>query len=228
MPQPTNLQQLEEFIVSERWPPGRKLPAERTLAAQLNCSRAALRESLQCLRTRGLVTSKRGARSVVASASSSTLPTLLKQSPQSRQDLLAVRSALDALAAEGAAKQATGKELSGIRHLHRRFAAAVARQDQAAMAKYDTDLHLAITGASHNKVLLEIVRHLRETLKASIAISSERLFEQTNFGSVVVEQHGEIVAAIARRDPQAANAAAKRHTAAVSHRLLALNGETDS
>lgn len=221
MKQAQNLQHLESLIHSGEWPVGTKLPAERTLSNQLNCSRTALREQLQKLQARGLIQSKRGAGSVVSAAAPSPLLSLLAQSPRSRQELLAVRTALDGLAAQGAATLATDRELAAIRKQHHHFADAVTGQDSEAMGRYDAGFHLAIAEASHNKVLVEVVRSLREALEASIAISSSRLLEQANFGQSVLEQHSEIVTAIGRRDAESAKAAAERHVVKTAKRLQA-------
>lgn len=219
MKSPKSLEQLEQAISSGAWPVGTRLPAERALAQQLNCSRAALRELLQSLRARGLIQSKRGAGSQVSKPPPSPLLALLAQSPRSRQELLSVRSALDALAAQGAAELATDRELAAIRRQHRRFASAVERRDQAQMSQFDTGFHLAIAAASHNQVLLEIVRNLREVLQVSIAISSERMFLQEDFSQAALTQHSKIIAAIGQRDPEAAKAAAEHHTQETARRL---------
>lgn len=221
MKQAHSLEELESLIHSGAWPVGTKLPAERALSSQLNCSRAALREHLQKLQACGLIQIKRGAGSVVSEAAPSPLLSLLAQSPRSRQELLAVRTALDGLAAQGAATLATDRELAAIRKQHRHFADAVTSRDSEAMGRYDAGFHLAIAAASHNKVLVEVVRSLREALEASIAISSSRLFEQVNFGHSVLEQHSEIVAAIGRREPESAKAAAERHVVKTAQRLQA-------
>ncbi len=222
MRQPKNLTQLQDLIESGEWPTGTRLAAERPLALQLGCSRSALRETLQRLRSRGFLQSKRGAGSVVTASSASPLLALLEQSPRSRQELVLVRSALDALAAEAAAELADDRELATIRRLHREYVAASARQDRAAMVHSDTALHLAIAAASHNKVLVEVVRSLRQALQACIRISADKLLDQQNFSQTVIEQHADIVTAIGRRDGQAARQAAERHTAEISTRLQAL------
>src|SRR6185312_16076789 len=49
-----------EQINSGKFRPGQRLPAERTLAAELDVSRPALREALRALQSAGLVQSRRG------------------------------------------------------------------------------------------------------------------------------------------------------------------------
>jgi GntR family transcriptional repressor for pyruvate dehydrogenase complex len=51
---------IAEQINGGDYRPGQRLPAERTLAAQLNVSRPALREALRALQSAGLVQARRG------------------------------------------------------------------------------------------------------------------------------------------------------------------------
>ncbi|MGB0865145.1 MAG: FadR/GntR family transcriptional regulator [Granulosicoccaceae bacterium] len=212
-------QQLETLIRDGQWPVGTRLPAERALAAQLNCSRAALRELLQKLQAQGLIHTRRGSGSVVTRAQPSPLIALLAQSARSRRELLAVRTAIDAMAAQGAAERATARDRAAIQKQHRRFGAAVDARDLDAMGQADAGFHLAIATASHNKVLLEVVRSLREALEASIAISSQHLFDQSSFSRSVFDQHGAIVAAIVARDPEAAKLASEHHVEQTAKKL---------
>ncbi len=219
---PKTLKQLHSAIVAGRVSPGTRLPAERALAAHLGCSRSALRETLQSLRSAGRIESRRGSASVVVANHASPLQTLLEQSPRGRLELLTVRSALDALAAEGAATLASDRELATIRKHQHAFATAITQNNRVAMARSDTAFHLAIAAASHNKVLVEVVRSLRDALETSIKISSDKLLEQPHFAETIIAQHSDIVAAIGRRDTAAARQAAQRHTAEITQRLQSL------
>lgn len=213
------LRAFEQSIAAGALPPGTRLPGERELAARHGCSRAALRESLQRLRAQGLVVTRRGAGSVVARAQPAPLLRLLAQSPRSRQELLEVRDAIDAMAAAGAAERASADDLAEIRRQHRRFGAALRRGALEAMGRADAGFHLAVATASRNQVLLEVVRSLREALEASIAISAERLFEHTDFAETVYRQHGAILAAIARGDAEAAQRASREHVRETARQL---------
>ncbi len=54
------LQQLENMILEGTYAPGEKLPPERELAKQFEVSRPSLREAIQKLEAKGLVTRKQG------------------------------------------------------------------------------------------------------------------------------------------------------------------------
>ena len=54
------LQQLETMILEGSLKPGQKLPAERELAKQFDVSRPSLREAIQKLEAKNLVTRRQG------------------------------------------------------------------------------------------------------------------------------------------------------------------------
>lgn len=54
------LEQLENMILEGSLAPGEKLPPERELAKQFEVSRPSLREAIQKLEARGLVTRRQG------------------------------------------------------------------------------------------------------------------------------------------------------------------------
>ncbi|MGO2167442.1 GntR family transcriptional regulator, partial [Pseudoalteromonas sp.] len=54
------LQQLENMILEGSLAPGEKLPPERELAKQFEVSRPSLREAIQKLEAKGLVTRRQG------------------------------------------------------------------------------------------------------------------------------------------------------------------------
>lgn len=63
---PLMIREIEEEIVSGTLMPGMCLPGEETLRRKYGCSRPAVREALQCLKTRGLVVGRRGSGNYVA------------------------------------------------------------------------------------------------------------------------------------------------------------------
>ncbi len=59
--------QLKQEVLSGLYPVGTKLPSEKLLSERFAVSRHTVREALRCLRDEGLVSSRQGAGSVVAS-----------------------------------------------------------------------------------------------------------------------------------------------------------------
>ncbi|MBX3484689.1 histidine utilization repressor [Phenylobacterium sp.] len=59
-------ERLEQAIVSGEWPPGRRLPSEKELAAEYGCARMTVSKAVTALADAGLVTRRRRAGTVVA------------------------------------------------------------------------------------------------------------------------------------------------------------------
>lgn len=78
-------------------------------------------------------------------------------------------------------------------------------------AEADVDLHIAVYEASHNVVLLQVMRALSGMLRKGVFHNREKLYARPEVREVLREQHREILEAILARDPAAAGAAAETH-----------------
>ena len=92
------LQQLENMILEGSLAPGEKLPPERELAKQFEVSRPSLREAIQKLEAKGLVTRRQGGGTFVKNQLEEGLTDplfdLISKHPESQFDLLEFRHAL--------------------------------------------------------------------------------------------------------------------------------------
>src|SRR5919202_2638933 len=114
--------QVEEAIAAGRLQPGDRLPPERELAAQLQVSRASVREAMRVLEAFGVVAPRRGrgadAGSVVTSGGRNGLAgllriySLLNKVPLS--DLVDLRVALESMTAREAALRGDAGRLSEL------------------------------------------------------------------------------------------------------------------
>ena len=91
--------QLEEMILEGSLKAGQKLPPERELAAQFNVSRPSLREAIQKLEAKGLITRKQGGGTFVSTqilkGFSDPLFALMAGSNESQFDLLEFRHGIE-------------------------------------------------------------------------------------------------------------------------------------
>ena len=60
--------QIRDFISSDKWPPGEKIPSENELVDYFNVSRITIRSALSILANDGLIVRKRGKGTVVTSS----------------------------------------------------------------------------------------------------------------------------------------------------------------
>ena len=80
-------------------------------------------------------------------------------------------------------------------------------------AEADVDLHLAVYEASHNVVLLQIMRALSGMLRRGVFHNREQLYARPEVREVLLDQHRAIHDGIMARDPDAAGEAAEEHMA---------------
>ncbi|MCB1385167.1 MAG: GntR family transcriptional regulator [Nitratireductor sp.] len=199
-------QALRERIYAGAYPPGATLRQER-VAAEFGISRTPLREAFRVLERDGLVVNKPGSGVRVATAD---LPKLL--------DAYAVREAMDGVAARSAAERATQAEIRKLAKLVEWQEKVVKNWDASAYTQSNVEFHLTIIEAARNVSLAPLVPLLHMTSQVfapALALSSER-------ASSAVADHGEILDAIRRRDPDAAERVARAHIDATTMRLKTL------
>jgi GntR family transcriptional repressor for pyruvate dehydrogenase complex len=99
------VEQILAGIRSGLFPPGSALPAERTLASQLQVSRGSLREALRVLEHAGVLDIRTGSGTYVAAegGSSATCAQAAAIGEHSPPDLIVARTAIEPVCAEQAA-----------------------------------------------------------------------------------------------------------------------------
>lgn len=220
--------QLETMILEGVLKPGEKLPGERELAQQLSVSRPSLREALQKLDNAGLLESRQGGGTYVRNAIASTLTEplgeVLARHPQAALDFIALRSTLEGMSAADAARRATAEDRA---MLTRRFEAMLAAHAAVNLSgaagvaedEADADFHIAIAEASHNIILLHVMRGLLDMIRKDIVFNRAQVYAEPGARDTLLGQHRAIFESILAREPDAARAAAEAHMAHVGRVL---------
>lgn len=205
------VQQIELLILRGILQPGERLPPERELAERLGVSRPSLREALSALQEAGLLTARQGAgiyvADVLGSAFSPALVALFSKHDEALFDALAFRRDMEGLAAERAARLGSETDLAVIDAALKRL--ETAPPDEAAMR--DANFHMAILDASHNVVLLHMMRSMYELLAAGVFYNRQMVFARDGERDALLDQHRAINAALQARDGAAARAAIEAH-----------------
>jgi DNA-binding FadR family transcriptional regulator len=199
--------------------PGDRLPTERELAEIIGVSRTTVRSAIRVLASGGFLTVKRGRGGGTFVAE--RLPqrgdrardTLAATDPDELQQLLDQRRVLECGAAELAAERASSDRYAWLRQLVGRMVEHV--DDLDAYRRVDAQFHIAIAQCTGNATLTSAVADLQARLSDLIALipRSEDALRNSN------DQHARIVAAIVRRDGEAARSAMKEHVEATSRFL---------
>lgn len=209
------IRQIEGLILRGILRPGERLPAERELSERMGVSRPSLREALADLQERGLLISRAGAgvfvADVLGSAFSDALITLFSTHDEAVFDYIAFRRDMEGLAAERAAKLGSDTDLKVIDTIFQKMEAAHPKRNAAEESSYDADFHLAIIEASHNVVMLHMMRSMYQLLREGVFYNRQVMFRQRTTRGELLEQHRAINVALQARDAAGARAAVAAH-----------------
>ena len=220
--------QLTSMIANGSLQPGERLPAERTLCERMGVSRPSLREAIKKLASKGLLMSRQGGGTYVMKSLdkgiTDPLLELIQQHPESRFDVLEVRHALDGQAAYYAALRATDQDRYTIQ---KRFEQMINLHHESDNpmdeALADAAFHLSITEASHNIVLLHVMRSLFSVLQKSIQHNLDKLYTIPKVFDPLSKQHEALMSAVVRGEPEEARTAAQDHMVFVEESLQSLD-----
>lgn len=209
------VRQIEELILRGILRPGERLPSERELAERLNVSRPSLRDAISVLQEKGLLSAKAGAGvyvgNVLGSAFSPALLQLFASHTEAVFDYLSFRRDLEGLAAERAAIQASQTDLQVVQTVLEKMEAAHSKRSGEEEARLDAQFHMSIIEASHNVVMLHMMRSMYDLLREGVFYNRQVMFKQRTTRSLLLDQHRRINAALQARDPAAAREAVEAH-----------------
>ncbi|CAG21503.1 pyruvate dehydrogenase complex transcriptional repressor PdhR [Photobacterium profundum] len=222
-------QELERWILEGILSSGQQLPPERELAKQFDVSRPSVREAIQRLEAKNLLTRRQGGGTFVTDklweSFSEPLLELLASHPETQLDLLESRHALEGLAAYYAALRGTEEDYTRIRDCHTRIEAAQQQGDFKAEASAVMQYLIAVTESAHNVVLLHIIRSLAPLLEQNVLQNFELLNRRDSVAGKVRKHRADIVQAIVSRQPEKAREASHAHLAFIEETLLELSRE---
>lgn len=217
------VRQIELLILRGILRPGERLPGERDLSERLGVSRPSLREALADLQERGLLNSRAGAgvyvADVLGSAFSEALVSLFASHEEAVFDYIAFRRDMEGLAAERAARFGTDTDLKVIDAIFNKMETAHAKRDPADEAQLDADFHLSIIEASHNVIMLHMMRSMYDLLRKGVFYNRQMMFKQRTRRETLLNQHRAINLALQARDPDGAREAVVAHLTFVERAL---------
>lgn len=209
---------LREAIVEGDIPSGSKI-SEPELAKAYGISRGPLREAIGRLEACGLVVRRPNVGARVVEMSSRQL-----------LEIFHVREALEGMSARLAAQHMSTTEIADLRELLARHGSEIERDSGHAyfQREGDLDFHYRIVQGSHNDRMVQLLcndlYHVVRLYRYQFGMPSKR-------GQQAFVEHGHIVDAIERRDPEMAELMMRAHIRASRQnveRLLKQDGKDDS
>ena len=209
------VKQIELLILRGILRPGERLPSERELSDRFGVSRPSLREAIAELQASGLLAAKANAgifvANVLGASFSPALTRLFASHDTAVFDYLDFRRDMEGLAAERAARLASDTDLAVVNEVFQRMEVAHQKRDPTDEAKIDADFHLAIIEASHNVVMLHMMRSMYELLREGVFYNRQIMFQQRITRTNLLDQHRAINTALQARDPEGARQAIETH-----------------
>lgn len=225
-------EQLRTLIIERNLKAGDRLPAERQLAIDLDASRSSVREAIHTLASQSLLISRHGGGTYVQDAQVAQwqhesvvqpLSNVVQQDPEYRYDVLEARHALEGSTAWHAALRATAQDKARIRDCFDATLRFQRKGDPALASRADAQFHLAIAEASHNLVLLQMMRGLFDLLQATVTQSRQKMYTAPETFSQLNVQHQELMDAILAGDAQRARSTVCHHLEFVHNSVRTLD-----
>lgn len=190
-------EQLRDAIIDRRLAPGTKL-SESEVGALFEVSRTVVRAALQMLSFEGLVKTERNRGAFVANPS-----------PEEARQVFDSRRLIEPALAEAAASRITPADITAFR---RRLAEETELMNQRGAAarraeiRASGDFHLLLAQVAGNAILARFMEEL--VARSSLVIA---LYGRTGASSCGHNEHGDILAALERRDATTAGRLLLRH-----------------
>ncbi|WP_448663426.1 FadR/GntR family transcriptional regulator [Sphingomonas sp. CJ20] len=215
-------EQIVALIEQGAFPPGSRLPGERELSERFGVSRVTIREAEIALQASGRLRIKTGSGVYVADQGANGgdhLPTV------SAFELTEARALFESEAAALAAPIITDADIAVLRDLLDQMSRDNMSDEE--VTAVDRAFHLTIASVSGNKAIIHVVEslwRLRTELPEVRLTHSSVCHHDSNQRR---DEHGAIVDALARRDPQAARQAMRQHFSRLLEVMLDVTEQRD-
>ena len=206
-----------ESLILRKLKPGDKLPPERELAETLQVSRSSIRDAIRSLELMGLLEPRQGAGTIVRVTTVDSMKPFadeLRKKKEMLSQLLDFRELLEPPLAARAAKHASVEQMLGLQKILRRQEKKML-DEEPAIAE-DTEFHYGIAQASGNSVVLRVMDVVMDVLRET----RQRALQVPGRAQKSLAGHQRILDAMMRRDPEAADAAMRRHIKEIEHIVL--------
>ncbi len=221
------VEQIKSLISRGELKPGDRVPSERELAAMLGVSRPSVREAINALDAMGFLEAKQGGgtfvRTLTEISIADPLSTLVKtKDPAMLRALAEVRMGLESWSAYLAARRAEDSEIAEMSRVY------AIMEEQAAHGGWDPEVdaefHYVITAASHNSLQMHVLDSIHSLFHTTIQVALTEFYRQEGHVEKLLNQHREIMEAIAAHDPERARQKMMEHLTMVEEKMAELLG----
>jgi len=187
--------ELRNTIVEGNLAPGVRI-VEETTARRLGVSRTPVREAIFRLESEGLVRRDQRGGAIVAELTAEEI-----------EDVYAVRTALEGLAARMAAATMSHTEFIRLEHTQARLEAAAEAGGPEELASLNFSFHEVILRATHNSTLVSFMAQIH----ASLRRATQTTLAYPGRAAEALKEHRDLIDAIRRKDEAGAERIARQH-----------------
>jgi len=211
-------EQIERLILKGVLKPGDLLPPERDLVKKFGVGRSSIRDAIRTLEVMGILDPRQGHGTVVREVSADALVVPLASVLMRKREMIAelvdVRRMIEPALAARAALNASEEELAHLADILERQERKMRRGEPT--IDEDSEFHYALALAARNSVVLKVVDLLMDLLRES----RTRSLQVPGRLERSVAGHRRILRALQRRDPNAAEAAVRKHLKEIEEIVL--------
>ena len=207
--------ELEKRILEGSLKAGDRLLSERDLAIELGVSRPSLREAIQKLVSKGMLTKRHGGGNYVTDCLQAQFvdpwKEMLRRHPTLHGDMLEFRHMLESQAAHLAAERATDADIERLDAAYTALEKVYSGDDLTATINTDVAFHQVIAEAAHNVLIAHQTASLMRVIHGHVSSNLEHLHARPERWQQLQSQHRAIWMAIREHRPEMAAAAARTH-----------------
>ena len=209
-------EQIQSLISGGELQPGDKLLSERELADKLQVSRVSVREAIRSLEMLGFIEIRHGEGTFVRDTNADDvirpLALFLAMERGSLLDMFEVRRIFETATSALAAERATDEEVDQIGMLLEKMIDRIRHGDSEGGEAFDAAYHYAVADATHNNLLIKLLRTVHEEWSKAVSAGSQQLLVGSDKNAQkIIDQHTRVFQAIKAHDPGAASKAMLEH-----------------
>ncbi len=195
--------------------PGEKLPNENILSAELNVSRATLREAIRALAAQGILTVQRGKGTFVSENANNGAQGFMTmdRAHMRLKDLYEMRLIFEPVCIALACQRASDEEIAEICAQGRKVISHIKRKKP--WAESDQLFHHLIVKAAHNEFIIRLFPIINSAVSETMELGKDI----NELQKITVSDNESIIEQLSRRDADGARCAMDLHMRHTIHAL---------
>ena len=223
---------VKRWVALNRMQPGDRLPNERELMAQFECSKGTVREALKSLEVQGLVSIRTGPNGgavlerVPYEKASELLRNFLHFEQPSGPDIYALRTLVEPEITALATPRLTEDDLATLKSLIDRCEVdPLTFDERIAQRIAELDFHVLLAQRCGNAMLSFIGRFVNDMIRDLVIFKKSALPEQREFSCANLGYHKQLLEAFHQKDAKAARQLMEDHMLSAGHFNRELEGQ---